>query len=435
LNPASWHFRSARLAYNLLIHALIPIALLHFLWRSRSEPGYRHHLGERLGAGPDPEPGSNLWVHAASLGEMRVAGILLNALCLDHPKLRIQLTTLTPAGRAEGERMRAAGLPVTVRYLPLDSPPLLRRFIRRLEPGVLVLIETELWPNLLWRTHRAGIPAVLVNARLSPRLRSTYRRLRALYGPLLAGFEWVAAQAPEDAEHFRSLGARKVEVTGNLKFDLPSTRNEIALARGRFAGRWLWVAGSTHPGEEEQLLDVHRRLRDAHPEIRIQLLLAPRHPRRAPEILDQVERAGLSALLRSRLSPSGSNADVIVLDTLGELAGLYALADAAFVGGSLVDHGGQNPLEPIAADCPVIVGPDSRNFNDIVRQLVADRAIIQVADAEGLRSNLETLLLTPERGAAMVWQAQRTVNANRGATARTLDLLWPMLQSPRPEVQ
>jgi 3-deoxy-D-manno-octulosonic-acid transferase len=126
---------------------------------------------------------------------------------------------------------------------------------------------------------------------------------------------------------------------------------------------------------------------------------------------------------------------VIVLDTLGELAGLYALADAAFVGGSLVDHGGQNPLEPIAADCPVIVGPDSRNFNDIVRQLVADRAIIQVADAEGLRSNLETLLLTPERGAAMVWQAQRTVNANRGATARTLDLLWPMLQSPRPEVQ
>lgn len=435
MNPASWQFRSARLAYNLLIHALIPIALLHFLWRSRREPGYRHHLDERLGAGPNPEPGPDLWVHAASLGEIRVASILLNALCRDHPKLRIQLTTLTPAGRAEGERMRAAGLPVTVRYLPLDSPPLLRRFIRHLQPGVLILIETELWPNLLWRTHRAGIPAVLVNARLSPRLRSTYRRLRVLYGPLLAGFEWVAAQAPEDAEHFRSLGARKVEVTGNLKFDLPSTRSDMALVRGQFAGRWLWVAGSTHPGEEEQLLGVHRRLRDAHPETRAQLLLAPRHPRRAPEILDQAERAGLSALLRSRLSPSGSNDDVIVLDTLGELAGLYALADAAFIGGSLVDHGGQNPLEPIAANCPVIVGPDNRNFTDMVRQLVADRAIVQVADAEGLRSTLETLLLTPERGAAMVQQAQRTVNANRGATARTLDLLRPMLQSSRPEVQ
>jgi 3-deoxy-D-manno-octulosonic-acid transferase len=427
LSPASWHFRSARLAYNLLIHALIPIALLHFLWRSRREPGYRRHLDERLGAGPEPEPGPGLWVHAASLGEMRVASILLNALCRNHRNLRIQLTTLTPAGRAEGERLRAAGLPVTVRYLPLDSPLLIRRFLRRLEPGVLVLIETELWPNLLWRTHRAGIPAVLVNARLSPRFRSTYHRLRALYGPLLAGFEWVAAQAPEDAEHFRSLGARKVEVTGNLKFDLPSTRSEIALARGHFAGRWLWVAGSTHPGEEEQLLGVHRRLRDAHPEARVQLLLAPRHPSRAPEILDQVERAGLSALLRSRLSPSGSNDDVIVLDTLGELAGLYALADAAFVGGSLVDHGGQNPLEPIAADCPVIVGPDSRNFADMVRQLVADQAIVQVADAEGLRSALAGLLRRPERGAAMVQQAQRTLGANRGATARTLELLRPLL--------
>ncbi|MCA1791208.1 MAG: hypothetical protein LC667_15555 [Thioalkalivibrio sp.] len=359
MNPAaSWYFRSARLAYSLLIHALIPVALLHFLWRSRREPGYRHHLVERLGAGPDPEPGPELWVHAASLGEMRVAGVLLRALCRDHPSLRIQLTTLTPAGRAEGERMRANGLAVTVRYLPLDSPPLLRRFIRRLEPGILVLIETELWPNLLWQIHRTEIPAVLVNARLSPRLRSAYHRLRALYGPLLAGFEWVAAQAPEDAEHFRSLGARKVVVTGNLKFDLPSSRNEIALARGYFAGRWLWVAGST---------------------------------------------------------------------TLGELAGLYALADAAFVGGSLVDHGGQNPLEPIAADCPVIVGPDSRNFADMVRQLVADRAIVQVADAEGLRSALENLLLTPEHGAAMVHQAQQTVNANRGATARTLELLRPLL--------
>ncbi len=430
MNPASWRFRSARLAYNLLIHALIPIALLHFLWRSGREPGYRRHLDERLGAGPDPDPGPDLWIHAASLGEMRVAGILLDALCRKHPSLRIQLTTLTPAGRAEAERMRAAGLPVAVRYLPLDSPALLRHFIRRLKPGILVLIETELWPNLLWRIHRAGIPAVLVNGRLSPRLRNTYRRLQALYAPLLATLEWAAAQTPEDAEHLHSIGARKVAVTGNLKFDLPSGRNESALARAHFSGRWLWVAGSTHPGEEEQLLDVHRRLRDAHPEIRIQLLLAPRHPSRAPEILDQVGRAGLSAVLRSRLSASGSSEDVIVLDTLGELAGLYALADAAFVGGSLVDHGGQNPLEPIAADCPVIVGPDSRNFADMVRRLVADGAIVQIADAEGLRDVLEDLLLTPGHGAAMVHQAQRTIAANRGATARTLELLRPLLRSP-----
>ncbi|TVP76563.1 3-deoxy-D-manno-octulosonic acid transferase [Thioalkalivibrio sp.] len=432
MNSASWSFRLARLAYNLLIHALIPVALLHFLWRSRRESGYRRHLGERLGAGPDPEPGPDLWVHAASLGEMRVAGILVNALCREHPKLRIQLTTLTPAGRAEGERMQASGLPVTVRYLPLDSPPLLRRVIRHQQPGLLILIETELWPNLLWHTHRAGVPTVLVNARLSPSRRGTYRRLRALYGPLLAGLEWVAAQGPEDAGLFRSLGARRVEVAGNLKFDLPSVHKQTDLARTHFAAEWLWVAGSTHPGEERQLLDVHRRLRDAHPETRIQLLLAPRHPSRAQEIRGQAEDAGFSALLRSRLPAAGSDDDVIVLDTLGELAALYALADAAFVGGSLVNHGGQNPLEPIAAGCPVIVGPDTRNFADMVRQLVADRAIVQVADAEGLRDALEGLLRIPEHGAAMIQQAQRTLSANRGATARTLDLLRPLLPPPGP---
>ena len=432
MNPASGSFRLAHLAYNLLLHALIPVALLHFLWRSRREPGYRRHLGERLGAGPDPEPDPDLWIHAASLGEMRVAGILVNALCRSQPKLRIQLTTLTPAGRAEGERMQASGLPVTLRYLPLDSPPLLRRVILRLQPRLLILIETELWPNLLVQAHRARVPSVLVNARLSPRRRGTYRRLRALYGPLLAGLEWVAAQGPEDAAHFRNLGARRVEVAGNLKFDLPSVRKQTDLARTHFAAEWLWVAGSTHPGEEEQLLGVHRRLRDAHPETRIQLLLAPRHPSRAPEILDQAEKAGVSALLRSRLSPSGSDDDVIVLDTLGELAALYALADAAFVGGSLVHHGGQNPLEPIAAGCPVIVGPDTRNFADMVRQLVADRAIAQVADAQGLLRALEDLLRRPEHGAAMVQQAKQTLSANRGATARTLELLRPLLPPPAP---
>ena len=429
---ASWSFRLARLAYNLLLHMLIPVALLHFLWRSRREPGYRRHLGERLGAGPDPEPGPDLWVHAASLGEMRVAGILVNALCRDHPNLRIQLTTLTPAGRAEGERMQASGLPVSVRYLPLDSPLLLRRVIRRLQPGLLILIETELWPNLLWHTHRTGVPTVLVNARLSPSRRGTYRRLRALYGPLLAALEWVAAQGPGDAEHFRDLGARRVEVAGNLKFDLPTVRKQSDLARTHFAAKWLWVAGSTHPGEEEQLLHVHRRMREAHPETRIQLMLAPRHPSRAPEVRDQAEKVGLSALLRSRLSPSGSDDDVIVLDTLGELAGLYALADAAFVGGTLVNHGGQNPLEPIAAGCPVIVGPDTRNFADMVRQLVADQAIVQVVDTEALRSTLENLFRMPKYGAAMVQRAQRTLSANRGATARTLDLLRPLLPPPGP---
>ncbi len=426
-----WRFRLARLGYNLVIHLLIPLVLLHFLWRSRREPGYRQHIGERLALGPPPAQRPDLWIHAVSLGEMRVAGTLVQALADGHPALQILLTTVTPAGRAEAERMRSAGLPVEIRYLPLDAPVLLRRFIRRTRPGALVLVETELWPNLLRQTRLAGLSAVLVNARLSPRLRATYHRFRLLYAPLLAALEWVAAQGPGDADHFRELGARRVEVTGNLKFDLPEVPVTPELSRDRFAAERLWLAGSTHPGEEALLLDVHRRLQAAHPESRVQLLLAPRHPARAPELMALSRSAGFSVVARSGIAAAPTAADVIVLDTLGELAGLYGVADAAFVGGSLVTHGGQNPLEPIAAGCPAVIGPDGRNFADMVELLRNAGAIVQVADADGLLLALERLIGDPEAGCAQVEKARQTIRANRGATARTLSLLDPLLPAPR----
>jgi 3-deoxy-D-manno-octulosonic-acid transferase len=418
-----WRFQLARQGYNLLIHLLIPLALLHFLWRSRREPGYRRHLSERFAGGPSPEAGPDLWIHAVSLGEMRVAGTLVQALARDRPDLRMQLTTVTPAGRAEAERLRAAGLPVGVRYLPLDSPPLLRRFIRRLRPRALILIETELWPNLLWQGRQAGLPMALVNARLSPRLRDTYRRLRVLYGPLLASLDWVAAQGADDARHLRDLGARRVEITGNLKFDLAATTARTNLTRGHFSANRLWLAGSTHPGEEPILLETLRRLRAAHPGTTIQLLLAPRHPSRAPEILAEAGAAGFTAVARSRIEDPGTAADVVVLDTLGELAALYALADAAFVGGSLVAHGGQNPLEPVAAGCPVIIGPDSRNFADVVRQLDDAGAIKRAVDADALFRALDRIFRDPDHGSMMAQRARTTLQANSGATARTLRLL------------
>lgn len=418
-------FRLARMAYNVLIHALVPLAVLHFLWRSRREPGYRRHLGERIGLGSAPGGGRDLWVHAVSLGEMRVAGILLRALTAGRPDLRVLLTTVTPAGRAEAERIRA-GVPVDIRYLPLDSPWALRPFIRRWQPRVLILIETELWPNLLWEAHAAGLSTVLVNARLSPRLRATYRRFAALYTPLLARLEWVAAQSPDDARHLRELGAQRVEVTGNLKFDLP-TPPPPALTRDRFSGHQLWVAGSTHPGEEPVLLDVHRRLQAASRGTRVQLLIAPRHPARAPELLALAAAAGFTTILRSALRDGPTTADVVVLDTLGELAALYALGDAAFVGGSLVDHGGQNPLEPIAAGCPVVIGPDSRNFGDMVRQLRAFGAILQVSDPDTLFEALHRLLGDGRTRQALVERARETMRQNGGATGHTLRLLGALL--------
>jgi len=426
-----WRFRLARLGYNLVIHLLIPLVLLYFFWRSRREAEYRQHIGERLALGPPPAQRPDLWIHAVSLGEMRVAGTLVRTLADGHPGLRILLTTVTPAGRAEAERMRSAGLPVEIRYLPLDAPALLRRFIRRSRPGALVLVETELWPNLLRQTRLAGLPAVLVNARLSPRLRATYHRFRPLYAPLLAELEWIAAQGPGDASQFRELGASRVEITGNLKFDLPDMPVTPALGRARFDAEHLWLAGSTHPGEEALLLDVHRRLQAAHTDSRIQLLLAPRHPARAREVMALSRSAGFSVVARSGIEGASTAADVIVLDTLGELAGLYAVADAAFVGGSLVAHGGQNPLEPIVAGCPAVIGPDSRNFADMVELLRNAGAILQVADADDLLLALEGLLGDTEAGRAQVEKARQTIRTHSGATARTLRLLEPLLPGPR----
>jgi 3-deoxy-D-manno-octulosonic-acid transferase len=431
MNERQWRYRLALLGYNVAIHLLIPLAILHFLWRSRRETGYRRHIGERLGLGAPPARRPDLWIHAVSLGEMRVAATLVRALAAGDPSLHVLLTTGTPAGRAEAGRMRASGLPVEVRYLPLDAPVLLRRFIRRSRPGALVLVETELWPNLLRQTRLAGLSAVLVNARLSPRLRATYHRLRLLYAPSLAGLEWVAAQTAGDADHFRQLGASRVEITGNVKFDLPEAPTTPALGRSRFAAEHLWVAGSTHPGEEILLLDVHRRLQAAHPDGRVQLLLAPRHPARARELLALAQAAGFSVVARSRIGTPATAADVIVLDSLGELAGLYAVADAAFIGGSLVTHGGQNPLEPIAVGCPAVIGPDARNFADMVELLRNAGGILQVADVDDLRLALENLFGDPKVGRAQVESAQRIIRANSGATERILRLLAPLLSSPR----
>ena len=428
-----WRFRLARLGYNLAIHLLIPLVLLHFLWRSRREPGYRRHLGERFALGARVSRKPDLWIHAVSLGEMRVAGTVVRALTERHPQMQILLTTGTPAGRAEAERIRETGLPVSIRYLPLDAPGLVRRFIHRNRPATLVLVETELWPNLLWQTHRAGLTTVLVNGRLSPRLRATYRRFNRLYTPLLAVLKCVGAQDPADADHFRKLGASRVTVTGNLKFDLPEQPPAAVLTRGRFAGDRLWLAGSTHPGEESRLLDIHCRIRAAHSGLQVQLLLAPRHPARAQEAKALGLERSLSVVLRSELDTAAIVADVVVLDTLGELPGLYGIADAAFVGGSLVARGGQNPLEAIVAGCPVVMGPDSRNFASMIERLREADAIVLAADADAVCEALTELLRNPPARLAQAEKARQVLGANRGATARTLTLLEPLISDRDPD--
>jgi len=424
--PGKPRFRLARAVYTLALFLTIPWILLYFVWRSRREPAYRLHLRERLALRHPASTPCDLWIHAVSLGEMRVAAQLIRALATKRANLRIQLTTTTPAGRAEAEGIHAEGIMVTVRYLPLDLPWMQQRLLRALKPRLLVLVETELWPNLIHASVRARIPVIVANARLSPRLRERYRKFRNLYEPLVAGLTAIAAQSAADAAAFRDLGAACISVTGNLKFD--TTPPEPAdLGREAFAGDWLWIAGSTHPGEEAMVFETHHALCRRHPHRRLQLLVAPRHPARTPEILSRARVAGLSTVTRSAMAPHRNTADVVVLDTLGELASLYPLADAVFVGGSLVSHGGQNPLEPVAAGRPVVTGPDMRNFAEAMTLLSAARAIHSVADASGLLEALDAWIRDPQAGAGMAARATQVLATNRGATERTLEILTPWL--------
>lgn len=445
----SWRFRLARKLYTLLIFLLIPAVFGYFLWRSRREPQYCDYWPERFsraanasvavprgwaahrsGASAGAASAPRFWLHAASLGEMRVAGVLLRALAKHYPGMQVFLTTLTPAGRAEAEALQRENLPVTLRYLPVDTPGLMQALVRAVNPDLVILIETELWPNMLWQCRRADVPVALVNGRLSPHRRATYMRFAALYSPLVAGLTWVAAQSPRDAAAFRALGAESVTVTGNLKFDGATVAREPVLARSRFDGDWLWLAGSTHPGEEAILLRVHQRLARKHSRQRLQLILAPRHPSRAEELRRLASAEGLTVVLRSNLGDEAMTAQVLLLDSFGELTGLYRGVDAAFIGGSLVAHGGQNPLEAVAAGCPVLMGPHTANFADIISGLKAQEALLQVRDEDSLLLALESFLLQPQQGREMAARAQDLLRQGRGATERAVALINATLQEP-----
>lgn len=423
-----------RYLYILAVYLVTPLISLVMLWRGLGDRSYRTNFLERFGFGERLPPG-NVWIHAVSVGEVQASVALVTTLRERYPAIPVVVTTLTPTGAV---RARALFKDLAVvRYIPFDLPGSVRRFFSRVQPRVAVIFETELWPNLYHQCGRRRIPLVLASARISPRSVSRYRRLGSLFRDALSRGVVVAAQAEGDADRFKSLGADpdRTHVTGNIKFDF-SVPHDIG-ERGRqlrefyAPSRPMWVAGSTHGGEEEIVLEAHQIVRGIHP--RALLVLVPRHPPRFDEVAHGLQRAGIRFARRSqrvgdRASAAASSADVLLVDTLGELLDFYAASDVAFVGGSLVPIGGHNLLEPAALGLPVLTGPYTSNSADIANLLTARGAAEVVHDAEELGRRVATLLSDPEERDRIGALGRDSVDSNRGALGKLLGLIEPLLR-------
>lgn len=436
----------ARLLYRLLLLSLIPALVVRLLWRARQQPEYLQHLGERFGRYPSRPNAPVLWLHAVSVGEARAVEPLLKALHASHPQHQLLLSCMTPTGRATAQALYGAF--ATVAYLPYDFAFAQRRFLRHWQPELGVLMETELWPNLLFEARTAGIPLALINARLSERSARGYARCGALARPALGALSAVAAQTAADAQRLAAVGAPPATVCGNLKFEV--VPNEELLARG---GEWrrtwqarseqakagassrlIWLAASSRDGEETLILDALAMLHAAasasdEAAAAPLLVLVPRHPQRFDEVAALVTARGLRLQRRSQGLPE-ADTQVWLGDSMGEMAAYYAMADLCVIGGSLLPFGSQNLIEACACGCPVLSGPSDFNFRqataDALRQGAARRVEANAASLAGaVRQRIEDRQLLQDQRAA----AREFARAHRGATEKTQAVLDGLLSA------
>ncbi|MGA4319845.1 lipid IV(A) 3-deoxy-D-manno-octulosonic acid transferase [Ectopseudomonas hydrolytica] len=412
-----------RYLYTLLLHLALPLIALRLALRARKAPAYARRVRERFSFGlPAMRPGG-IWVHAVSVGESIAAAPMIRALQAHYPDLPITVTCMTPTG---SERIQALfGDSVQHCYLPYDLPWAASRFLQRVQPRLAVVMETELWPNHIHQCAKRGIPVALANARLSQRSARGYARLRKLTAPMLAELSLIAVQTQAEAERFLDLGARPscVEVTGSIKFDLKIDA-ELPRRASELRHQWqaeqrpLWIAASTHAGEDEIILAAHRQLLLARPDAL--LILVPRHPERFNAVHELCLNQGLTTRRRASGEAVQAGDQVLLGDTMGELLFLYALADVAFVGGSLVANGGHNLLEPAALGKPVLSGPHLFNFLEIAAQLREAGALGEVQDATDLADEVEALWREPDRAERMREAGLQVLRANQGALDRLL---------------
>ncbi len=391
-------------------------------WKAATDARYRHRLGERLGSVPAAEGGPTLWLHCASVGEVNLVKPLVRRLQASRPGLRFHFSALTRAGRENAEKSfpfaRAA-------YFPLDLGPAVRRALDRVRPAGVILAELEVWPNFTQECARRGIPVAVVNGRMSERSFARYRRFRWLFAPAFRRLRAVGVQNEDYAGRLRALGASP-EVTGNLKFDADLPFDPVEAERDWRARLGLGdapvlVAGSTHAPEERILAETYKRLQATFP--RLRFVLAPRHLERVPEVEKVVEAAGLRCYKKSQLSPAGPPEGVVLVDTVGELARLYAVATAVFIGGTFSDRGGQNMLEPAALGKPIVSGPSLSNFEDIARTLTAAGGMKVLDNPIELALVLGELFRDPETARRAGARAREAVAAGRGAIDATMRLI------------
>ena len=414
-----------RWAYRLLLWLLFPWALAHLWWRGRRQPGYREHIGERFGWYQVRPARPVIWLHAVSVGETRAAEPLARALAARYPGHELLLTQMTPTGRETAQQL--FGGAATIVYLPYDYPGAVARFLNRFRPCLGILMETEIWFNLIEGCARLGVPLLLANARMSEKSARGYALAAPLTRAALARLAAASAQTREDAARLERLGARGVEVVGNLKFDVVLAPRLLALGaelKQRIGRRPVLLAASTREGEEELVLNALARIRVEG----LLLLLVPRHPQRFGEVAALLEKRKLAYARRSDNRSVSSDCRVLLGDSMGEMAAYYAACDLAFIGGSLLPYGGQNLIEACAVGRPLLFGPHMYNFAEASRLALAAGAALEVADAVALAQRAGELLSDQAALARMSQAALAFSRAHQGATARNLAICERLLE-------
>lgn len=425
-----------RLGYSAALYALAPLIGWR-IWREQV-PTYSRwqRLGLHLGALPAPP---RIWLHCASVGEVRAARPLIDGLLARYPRHSLLLSTMTATGAQQAQALmnepQADHNRLSHCFLPLDFPGAAKRFVCQVKPELAIMFETELWPNLLSACQQRKVPVAVVNGRLSPRAFKRYQKIAALMARTLADVDWLAAKSDADAERFKTLGAMtsKTAVVGSLKFEMDPQKGALEQSEHlltQWGKRPVWVAGSTRDGEEALLLEAHRQLLHQYPDAL--LVLAPRHPQRFDEVAALCKAEGWETSRRSQGDPVTQATQVYIGDTLGELAILYGAGRVAFVGGSLVPLGGHNVLEPAALGKPVLSGPYVENFADVVEPLQTAGALTLVEDVDALVKALHSRFADPARCLQEGQAGQSAIKASQGALARTLNGLEALLSPYRP---
>lgn len=421
-----------RTLYTLLFHLGLPLVALRLYLRARKAPAYGQRIAERFAFKLPAMRQGGIWVHAVSVGESIAAAPMVRALLQAYPELPITLTCMTPTGSERIRAMFADEPRVQHCYLPYDLPWAAGRFLDHVQPKLGIIMETELWPNHIHQCAKRGIPVALANARLSERSARGYGRFAKLTRPMLAEMNLIAVQTETEAQRFRELGARAecVQVTGSIKFDLKIDEQLLPRAKA-LREQWgagqrpVWIAASTHEGEDALVLQAHRQLLQVHGDAL--LIVVPRHPERFAAVHALCSEQ-FNTVRRSAGTPVAAQTQVLMGDTMGELLFLYALADIAFVGGSLVATGGHNPLEPAALALPVIMGPHVFNFLEISAMLREAGALQQVDNADGLAEAVRRLVELPQDAQRMGEAGRTVMRANQGALQRLLDGLGALIR-------